>query len=76
MMSCHRASAPCAQDPPPPPTIGDAAAPQIRTAEMAGSLAEADQVVSAMHRRSNFALLKFLPAAVLSVTSHIAAPEK
>ncbi len=47
-----------------------------RTAALADALADGDRLLRAVHRRSDFAALKFAPAHALAVRTIVAGPQR
>ena len=47
-----------------------------RTAAIADHLADGDRLLRAVHRRSDFAALKFAPAHILAVRAILAGPQR
>ena len=47
-----------------------------RTTQLLGHLADADRLLRCAHRSSDFGLLKYLPAALVSVSALVASHER
>ncbi len=47
-----------------------------RTAAVLDALGESDRLIRRAHRRADFALLKFAPAAALAVRAIVASPQR